>query len=105
MVEPDRIPEMDPATALATDMIRALTHNSKLVEASVAMQAELKDSIDKLVDHCEVFTRTTEILMEKAEEGKNKWSLKDFFASYLEAADEIMPAEDGDEPEEEDDDQ
>lgn len=101
MTEAERIPVNDPATALATDMIKSLAYNTKMVEQSIAMQAELKDSIDKLVDHCEVFTRTAEILMEKAEEGKNKWSLKDFFAAYIEAADEIMPAEEdeGDEDE------
>lgn len=103
MEEAERIPNTDPATALATDMIKSLAYNTKMVEQSIAIQAELKESIDKLIDHCEVFTRTAEILMEKAEEGKNKWSLKDFFVSYLEAADEIMPAEDGEGPEEEDD--
>lgn len=101
MTEAERIPSSDPGTALANDMIKSIAINSKMVEESIAMQAELRDSIDKLVDHCEVFTRTAEILMEKAEEGKNKWSLKDFFTAYLEAADEIMPAEeeeDEDEP-------
>ncbi len=92
-MDAERIPASDPATALANDMIKALTVNSQLVEKSVEVQAALVESVDKLIDHCDVFTRTAEILMEKSEEGKNKWSLKDFFTAYLEAADEIMPPE------------
>lgn len=103
MAEPgSRIPE-DPGARLAADMVQNLRDLSEKVEQSAAMNAELRDSIDQLVGHCEVFSRTMEILVEQADEGKNKWSLKDFAAAYLEAADEIMPAEeDEDEPGDED---
>ena len=100
MTESERIQPPDAGARLAADMVESLRMLQERTEQSISVQVELRDSIDKLVDHCEVFTRTAEILMEKAEEGKNKWTLKDFFTSYLEAADEIMPAEEdeGDPP-------
>lgn len=102
MVEPERIPN-DPGARLAADMVENLRALNDRIEQSISVQAELRESVDQLVGHCEVFSRTMEILVEQADEGKNKWSLKDFAVAYLEAADEIMPAEDDeDEPGDED---
>lgn len=105
MTEAERITPADPAATLAVDMVRSLVQLGDTIKSSIVLQAELKDSIDQLIGHCEVFGRAMEIVAEKKEEGKVKWTLADFAESYLEAADEIMPAEgeEGEEEEEEDD--
>lgn len=102
MTEAERITPADPAAALAVDMVRSLVQLGDTIKSSIVLQVELKESIDQLIGHCEVFSRAMEIVVEKKEEGKVKWGLADFAESYLEAADEIMPADGEEEAEEED---
>lgn len=101
MTDANRV--QDPGAVLAADMIKALVMLGDRIESASGLQAELKESVDQLVGHCEVFGRAMEIVIEKSEEGKSKWSLRDFAEAYVEAADEIMPTEEGEA--EEDDDQ
>ncbi len=98
----------DPGAVLAVDMIRSLAILGERIKEATGLNVELKESVDQLIGHFEVFGRAMEIVCEKAEEGKSKWTLKDFAESYVEAADEIMPSEDApegaEEEEEEEDD-
>ncbi len=102
------IPE-DRGAVLAIDMIKALSIlNGSVCELndtlrrSFEMKAELLEAIDQLTGYFEVVNRTVEIVAEKRDEGKNKWSHNDYIDAWLEAADEIMPHEDKEGEEEED---
>ena len=91
---------IDPDTAgpqLAAEMVRNLALLNEQMKDGQALHVELKDSVDQLIGHCEVFGRAMEIICDQKEEGKSKFSLSDFAEAYLDAADEIMPADD-DEP-------
>ncbi len=97
MVDAERIPPPDPGTRLAADMVAALHALHDRVAEQTAMNTELREAVDQLTAHFEVLGRAMEIICEKKDEGKSKFSLTDFAEAYVEAADEIMPAEDGDE--------
>lgn len=97
MVEPDRIPPQDPGARLAADMVESLRALHDRVAEQTAMNTELREAVDQLTAHFEVLGRAMEIICEKKDEGKSKFSLSDFAEAYVEAADEIMPAEDADE--------
>ena len=102
MPDAERIPPADPGARLAADMVESLRALHDRVAEQTAMNTELREAVDQLTAHFEVFGRTMEIICEKKDEGKSKFSLSDFAEAYVEAADEIMPAEDDDEPGDED---
>ena len=102
MSDAERIPPQDPGTRLAADMVESLRALHDRVAEQTAMSTELREAVDQLTGHFEVFGRAMEIICEKKDEGKSKFSLSDFAEAYVEAADEIMPAEDDDEPGDED---
>jgi len=102
MPDAERIPPADPGARLAADMVESLRALHDRVAEQTAMNTELREAVDQLTAHFEVLGRTMEIICEKKDEGKSKFSLSDFAEAYVEAADEIMPAEDDDEPGDED---
>jgi hypothetical protein len=96
MTEPNGKP-IDPESTgplLAAEMLKNLVILNDQLKDGHALHVELKDSVDQLIGHFEVFGRAMEIICEQKEEGKSKFNLSDFAEAYLEAADEIMPAED-----------
>src|ERR1700675_2113624 len=96
MVEPNGKAQ-DPETAgplLAAEMLRNLVILNEGLKDGQALHAELKESVDQLIGHFEVFGRAMELICDAKEEGKSKFTLGDFADAYLEAADEIMPADD-----------
>src|SRR5574342_1357402 len=101
MPDAERIPPQDPGTRLAADMISALQALHDRVAEQTAMNTELRETVDQLTAHFEVLGRAMEIICEKKDEGKSKFSLSDFAEAHVQAADEIMPADD-DEPGDED---
>jgi hypothetical protein len=84
---------------MAADMLRNLVVLNERLKDGQALHVELKDSVDQLIGHFEVFGRAMELICDQKEEGKVKFSLGDFADAYLEAADEIMPADDESGPE------
>ena len=103
MPDAERIPPSDPGTRLAADMVESLRALHDRVAEQTAMSTELREAVDQLTAHFEVLGRAMEIICEKKDEGKSKFTLSDFAEAYVEAADEIMPAEDDDdEPGDED---
>ena len=102
MPDAERIPPTDPGARLAADMVESLRALHDRVAEQTAMNTELREAVDQLTAHFEVLGRAMEIICDKKDEGKSKFSLSDFAEAYVEAADEIMPAEDDDEPGDED---
>ena len=82
---------------MAADMLKNLVILNEQLQVGHELHGELKDSVDQLIGHFEVFGRAMELICEAKEEGKMKFTLGDFADAYLAAADEIMP-EDEDEP-------
>lgn len=95
-----RTPEEPTGQLLAAEMLKNLVILNESLKDGQALHSEMKESVDTLIGHFEIFSRTMEIICEKKDEGKVKFSLSDFAEFYLEAADEIMESED--EPGEED---
>lgn len=89
-----------PGAIIAAEMLKNLVMLNENIQKSHEMYAQLSDQLADLNDYHETYMRAAEILMEKSEEGKNKFSVKDFVEAMAEAAEEIMPSED--EPGEED---
>jgi hypothetical protein len=82
---------------IAAEMLKNIVILNKRMEDGQALQERLLEKLDELVGYHEVYGLTMEILQEKR--GK-KLGISDLAEAYLEAADEIMPADD--EPGEED---
>jgi len=93
-----RVPDGDVGGQLATEMVKQLVLLNQNMERQNILNAELQETLDELSGYHEVYGRTMEILHEQR--GKPKLGLSDLAQAYIEAADEIMPAED--EPGEED---
>jgi hypothetical protein len=89
-----------PGAVIAAEMLRNLILLNENIRKSHEMYESLAASISDLCDYHETYMRAVEILIEKSEEGKNKFSMKDFVEAVAEAAEEVMPSED--EPGEED---
>lgn len=89
-----------PGAIIAAEMLKNLVMLNENIQKSHALYEQLADQLADLNDYHETYMRASEILMEKAEEGKTKFSVKDFVEALAEAAEEVMPSED--EPGEED---
>ena len=94
-----RVPDGEAVgTALATELVKQLVILNQTLKENQALMVEVKEALEDLNDAHEVICRTMEILHKQR--GKQKMGLQDLAAAFVEAADEIMPAED--EPGEED---
>lgn len=82
---------------LATELVKNLVILNRTMEENQKLSVEIRDALDQFCGHMEVVNRAMEIVVEKREEGKVKFTLADFADAMVEAADEIMPAEE-DEP-------
>lgn len=90
--------QVDPESVgqhMAAEMLKNMVLLNERLGNGQEISSELVEKVDTLIGHFEVFGRSMEIICEKASDGKSKWSLKDFAEAYLEAADEIMPEDDG----------
>lgn len=83
---------------IAAEMLKHLVRLNDNIEKSHAMYAAIAESLATLTDYHETWMRATEILVEKSDGGKNKFSIGDFVHAVAEAAEEVM----GDAEEEED---
>ena len=95
-----RAPDSDVGTHMAAKLIEQLVLLNHNMEQNRVLFTDIFDKLDDLTGYHETLGRAFELVLEKSEEGKSKWSLKDFAEAMVDAADEIMPAED--EPGEED---
>lgn len=82
---------------IAAEMLKNLVILNENMKTGQEMQEKLLEKLDELVGYHEVYGLMMEILQEKR--GK-KLGISDLAEAYMEAADEIMPADD--EPGEED---
>jgi len=89
-----------PAAIIAAEMLKNLVLLNEAIRKSHDMYEQLSDQIADLNDYHETYMRAVEILIEKSDEGKIKFSMKDVVEAMAEAAEEVMPSED--EPGEED---
>lgn len=89
-----------PGAVIAAEMLKNLVLLNENIRRSHEMYEQLVDQLADLNDYHETYMRAVEILIEKSDEGKNKFSMKDIVEAMAEAAEEIMPSED--EPGEED---
>ena len=94
MTEPNgRVPDGEAVgTALATELVKQLVILNQTLKENQALMVEVKEALEDLNDAHEVICRTMEILHKQR--GKQKMGLQDLAAAFVEAADEIMPAED-----------
>lgn len=76
---------------IAAEMLKNLILLNKRLEDGQVLQERLLEKLDEMVGYHEVYGLMMEILQEKR--GK-KLGLSDLAEAYLEAADEIMPADD-----------
>jgi len=101
---PDNGRPVDPEPAgqvLAAEMLKNLVILNQNIEKSQAIQAQISDALADLADYHETYMRAAEIIIEKSEGGKIKFSVADFAKALAEAAEEVM-GEEEDEPGEED---
>lgn len=96
MVEPvnGRPDDAERGTQLAAELVRQLVIMNQNMEQNREIFLEVRDTLDELAGRHEIFSRAMELLLDQSDEGKLKWSLKDLAAAMVEAADEVMPAED-----------
>ena len=90
-----------PAAIIAAEMLRNLVLLNESIRKSHEIYERLADSLADLADYHETYMRAAEILIETSDEGKSKFSVKDFALALSEAAAEVM-GEEEDEPGEED---
>ena len=83
-----------PGAVIAAEMLKNLVLLNENIRKSHEMYEQLSDQIADLNDYHETYMRAAEILMEKSDEGKIKFSVKDFVEAMTEAAEEIMPSDD-----------
>jgi len=90
-----------PGAIIAAEMLRNIVLLNENIKKSHEIYERLADSLADLADYHETYMRAAEILIEKSDEGKNKFSGKDIVLALAEAAEEVM-GEQEDEPGEED---
>lgn len=90
-----------PGAIIAAEMLRNIVLLNENIRKSHEVYERLADSLADLADYHETYMRAAEIMIEKSDEGKAKWSVKDFVLALSEAAEEVM-GEAEDEPGEED---
>jgi hypothetical protein len=89
-----------PGAIIAAEMLKNLVMLNENIRRSHEVYEQLLSALADLSDYHETYMRASEIVIEKAEEGKTKFSVLDFARAMVEAAEEVMPSED--EPGEED---
>ena len=83
-----------PAAIIAAEMLKNIVMLNENIRKSHEMYGQLSDQLADLNDYHETYMRAVEILLEKSDEGKIKFSLKDLVEAMSEAAEEVMPSED-----------
>lgn len=80
---------------LAVDLLKQIVRLNENMERNQELLAGIAESLEGLAGYHEVYQRACEIVVERVEEGsKSKWTMADFADCVVEAADEIMPADD-----------
>lgn len=87
--------------AMAAEMLKNIVLLNEQLQRNHELYSRLADGVADLIDYHETYMRASEILIEKADEGKSKFSVLDFARAMVEAADEVM-GEEEDEPGDED---
>lgn len=96
----DQVPH-DPAPVLAAQMVENMAQlNENIVRLGEALES-VAEKLDEISGYHETFVRAMEMILDKADGGKSKWSVPDIAKAMVEAAEEVMPAEE-DEPGDED---
>lgn len=89
----DQVPH-DPAPVLAAQMVENMARlNENIVQMGEALEA-VTEKLDEICGYHETFVRAMEIILDKVDDGKSKWSLPDLAKAMVQAAEEVMPAED-----------
>ena len=83
----------DPAPVLAAQMVENMARlNENVTQMGEALVA-VTEKLDEICGYHETFIRAMEIILDKSDDGKSKWGLRDLAAALSEAADEVMPAD------------
>jgi hypothetical protein len=90
-----------PGAIIAAEMLKNLVLLNENIRRSHELYERLEQKIDDLAGYHETYMCAIDILMEKAEEGKNKFSLSDVINAMAEASAEVL-GEPEDEPGDED---
>lgn len=92
-----------PGAIIAAEMLRNIVLLNENIKKSHEIYERLADALADLTDYHETYMRATEIMIEKSDQGKAKWTVKEFALALSEAAEEVMgEEEEEDEPGEED---
>jgi RNA processing factor Prp31 len=86
-----------PGAAAALEMLKNIIILNENIVRSHELYQQLQETMDDLVGYHETYMRGIEILLEKSDEGKSKFSLSDVIHAMAEAADEVL-GEPDDEP-------
>lgn len=89
-----------PGAIIAAEMLKNLVMLNENIQKSHQMYTQLTEQLSDLADYHETYMRAAEILIEKKEEGKSKFSISDFAEALVEAAEEVMGDGDGEEEDE-----
>ena len=97
--EPNGRPMNDESAGqhIAAEMLKNIVRLNENIEKSHKLYAALAEGISDLADYHETYMRAMEILIEKSEEGKSKFTLADLARATAEAAEEVMPDDEGEE--------
>jgi len=90
-----------PGPIIAAEMLKNLVLLNANIEKTHQLYTEIAAALADLTDYHETYMRASEIVIEKAEQGKTKFSVLDFAKAMVEAAEDVM-GEGEDEPGEED---
>jgi predicted patatin/cPLA2 family phospholipase len=103
MVDPHGGPSNgeSPGAIIAAEMLRNLVLLNESIQKSHQLYERLEQKLDDLAGYHETYMCAIDILMEKSEEGKNKFSLSDVIHAMAEASAEVL-GEPEDEPGDED---
>ena len=79
---------------LAVDLLKQIVLLNENMERNRELLEGIAESLEGLAGYHEVFQRACELVVERVEDGsKSKWTVADFADCVVEAADEIMPAD------------
>jgi len=90
-----------PGAVLLAELLKSLVILNETMRANQERYERLEQKLDDLAGYHETYMCAVEILMEKSEEGKNKFTMSDVIHAMAEAASEVL-GEPEDEPGDED---
>jgi hypothetical protein len=92
-----------PGPIIAAEMLKNLVLLNANIEKSHQIYERLADTMADLADYHETYMRAAEIIIEKSEQGRVKFTGADLAKALAEAAEDVMgEGEEEDEPGEED---